>query len=149
MSKLSASVIVLALVVGLGALAYPGRLPAATPQGNAEQKPDPKAPVNIAGKWIMTLEMSMGTATPSLELKQDGEKITGSYTGRYGTFALQGTLKERTLVFSFQMVAEGETVTMTFTGEVAADAQSMKGNAAIADMGEAAWTAKKEKSFPG
>jgi hypothetical protein len=29
----------------------------------------------------------------TLELKQDGEKVTGTYTGRYGPFAVQGTVK--------------------------------------------------------
>ncbi len=112
-------------------------------QGKPEQKD--KAAVNVAGKWTITMEMSMGTATPSLELKQDGTKITGSYTGRYGTFPLEGTLKDRNIEFSFQMGAEGQTVTMSFAGEVAADGQTMKGTASLGEMGDATWTAKKEK----
>jgi hypothetical protein len=109
------------------------------------QKPDPKAP-NVAGNWVMTLEMPMGTGNPTLVLKQDGEKITGSYTGRYGTFALEGTIKERTIVFTFTMTAEGESVPMTFTGEVAADGQTMKGKASLGEMGEATWSAKRDKA---
>ncbi len=112
-------------------------------QGKPEQKD--KAAVNVAGKWTITMEMSMGTATPSLELKQDGTKITGSYTGRYGTFPLEGTLKDRNIEFSFQMGAEGQTVTMSFAGEVAADGQTMKGTASLGEMGDATWSAKKEK----
>jgi hypothetical protein len=87
----------------------------------------------------------MGTATPGLELKQDGAKITGTYTGRYGSFPLEGTLKDRTLAFSFTMSAEGQAVTMSFTGEVAADALSMKGTASLGEMGEATWIAKKQQ----
>lgn len=130
------TIIALAGTVGLRA--------GADRQGKPEQKPD-KAAVNVAGKWTMTMEMSMGTATPSLDLKQDGTKITGNYTGRYGTFALEGTLKDRTIQFSFPMGAEGETVTMSFSGEVAADGQTMKGTASLGDMGDATWSAKKEK----
>jgi hypothetical protein len=115
-----------------------------TLQGKPDQKPE-KPAVNVAGKWTMTMEMSMGTATPSLDLKQDGTKITGTYTGRYGTFALEGTLKDRAIQFTFQMGAEGETVTMSFAGEVAADAQTMKGTASLGEMGDATWSAKKEK----
>jgi hypothetical protein len=110
-----------------------------------QAKPDPKTTPNIAGKWLMTLEMPMGTGNPTLVIKQEGEKITGSYTGRYGTFDIQGTIKERTLVFSFTMSAEGETVAMMFTGEVAADGQTMKGKADLGGMGEASWNAKKDK----
>jgi len=125
-------VVVLALAVGLAA------------QDKPQQKPD-KAAENVAGKWAMTLEMSMGTGTPTLDLKQDGEKLTGTYTGRYGTFDLQGSVKERAIQFSFTMGAEGQSVTMSFTGEIAQDGQSMKGSASMGDMGDATWTAKREK----
>ncbi len=109
------------------------------------QKPDSKT-ADVTGKWIMTLEMPMGTANPTLVLKQEGEKITGSYTGRYGTFALEGTIKERTIVFTFTMTAEGESVPMTFTGEVATDGQTIKGSATLGPMGDATWSAKRDKS---
>ncbi len=107
-------------------------------QAKPEQKP------NITGTWSMTLEMSMGTGTPTLDLKQEGEKITGTYTGRYGTFPLEGTLKERAVEFSVTMNAEGQSVTMTFGGEVAADGLTMKGQATLGELGDATWSAKKE-----
>lgn len=134
------SVIVVALGLAVG-LAAP--VPA---QGKPEQKPDSKATQTVAGKWAMTLEMSMGTGTPTLDLKQDGEKITGTYTGRYGTFDLQGSVKERAIQFSFTMSAEGQSVTMSFTGEIAQDGQTMKGTAVLGEMGDATWTAKREKT---
>jgi hypothetical protein len=137
MNKFLALAVVLCLTLGLAAQAQ---------QSKPEQKPNDKPVLNVAGNWSMTLEMSMGTGTPTLVLKQDAEKITGSYTGRYGTFALEGTIKERTIIFSFTMAAEGESVLMTFTGEVAADAQTMKGKAALGDMGEATWSAKRDKT---
>ena len=56
----------------------------------------------------MTLEtVDRSRRTPTLELKQDGEKITGTYTGRYGTSPLQGTLKGRALEFAFQIERRG------------------------------------------
>ncbi|HKW02816.1 MAG TPA: hypothetical protein VJN96_23535 [Vicinamibacterales bacterium] len=107
--------------------------------------PAPPKPVNVAGKWNMTLELSIGTATPTLDLKQDGEKITGTYTGRYGTSQLQGTLKGRVLEFAFQIDADGQAATMNFRGEVAADAESMKGQATIEGLGDATWSAIRAK----
>jgi hypothetical protein len=116
------------------------------PQGRPEQaQPDKKSAPTIAGKWIMTLEMAMGTATPALELKQDGGKITGTYTGRYGTFPLEGSLKDHAIAFSFTMDAEGQSVTMSFQGEVSADAQSMKGTATLGEMGDATWSARRQQ----
>src|SRR6185369_4905040 len=40
---------------------------------------------NLAGDWNVTLQMDTITATPSLSLKQDGDKLTGEYTSQqYG-----------------------------------------------------------------
>jgi len=116
---------------------------AAAAQSQPPAKPAP--PPNLTGKWIMALEMSQGTATPTLELKQEGEKLTGTYTGRYGAFAVQGAVKARAVEFFFTMSAEGTEVRMTFKGEVAADAQTMKGQATLGELGDAAWSAKREK----
>ena len=109
----------------------------------AQSKPAP--PPTLTGNWTMAIEIQGTTATPSLELVQDGEKITGVYTGRYGKFQLTGTLKGRALQFTFTMNAEGTDVLMTFKGEVAADFQSMKGEADMAGAGEANWSATRVK----
>jgi hypothetical protein len=105
----------------------------------------PAKPANVAGKWTITLQTESFTATPALELKQDGEKITGTYTGRYGAFPLEGKVKGNAIEFTFKMNAEGTDVLMSYKGEVASDGQSMKGQAVLSEMGEATWTAKKEK----
>lgn len=106
----------------------------------------PAKPVPVAGKWAVTLEAESFTATSALEFKQDGEKLTGTYTSsRYGVTPLQGTIKERAIEFTFKLNADGTDVAMAFKGEVAADGLSMKGRASIAEMGDATWTARKEK----
>lgn len=146
MARIFTGILILILTAALAGQAQPAASAPELQPAGSQQKPDPKPGVDVTGKWQMTLEMSMGTANPSLELKQNGEKLTGSYTGRYGTFALQGTIKERSIIFSFQMAAEGESVAMTFTGEVAPDAQSIKGKAVLGEMGDATWSAKRDKT---
>ena len=136
MKRFSIVVIVLALSAAFSLRAFG--------QNSGAQKPEKKT-VNVTGSWTMTLEMSMGTANPTLALKQDGEKLTGTYTGRYGTFDLLGSVKERAIQFTFNMSAEGQTVTMAFAGEIAEDGQTMKGSAQLDEMGDATWSAKKEK----
>jgi hypothetical protein len=100
----------------------------------------------LTGKWTMTIEMASTTASPGLELVQDGEKITGTYTSnRYGKAAITGTLKGRALQFKFTLNAEGTEVVMTFRGEVAVDVQSIKGDADMGGAGEATWYARRDK----
>lgn len=104
------------------------------------QKP---AATTVTGKWNVTLEMQAGTASPTLDLTQQGEKLTGVYEGRYGKFPLTGTVKAGKIDFTFKMNAEGTDVVMTYTGAVAADFLTMKGVAQLDQMGEANWTAKR------
>jgi hypothetical protein len=101
----------------------------------------------VAGKWAMALELpQMGTANTTLDLKQDGEKVTGTYTGGYGTFQLEGAVKARVIEFAFQMTAEGPAVWLSFRGEVAPDGASiLKGTGTIEGMGDVTWTAKRSK----
>lgn len=121
-----------------------GLLLAAAAVTTAQSKPAP--PASLTGKWIMTLEMSQGAATPALALDQKGEKLTGTYTGRYGAFQVNGTVKARAVTFFFTMHPDGgEPIRMTFTGEIAGDWQTMKGTAALGELGEAAWSAKRDE----
>ncbi len=107
----------------------------------------PAKPAAVAGKWTVTLEIESINATSGLELKQDGEKLTGSYiSSRYGPVPLQGAIKDRAIEFTFKLNAEGTEVPMAFKGEVATDGLTMKGRASIAEMGEGSWTAKREKA---
>jgi hypothetical protein len=142
---LTSAVVILTFTGAVAALQRSGEPSTQTPPA----KPDPsdKKPVaSLTGKWAMELNMSMGQSTPTLNLKQDGEKITGTYTSRYGTFPLEGTLKARTVQLFVTISVEGMQVDMAFSGEVAADGQSMKGEADLGQAGDATWVARREKT---
>ena len=105
----------------------------------------PEAAVNLTGKWQMQLEMSVGNSTPVLVFKQDGEKLTGTYTGRYGEYQLLGKVDGRKLEFVVTINAEGTETRMSFTGELTPAGDVIKGNAELGGMGDATWLAKREK----
>lgn len=113
------------------------------------QAPAPAAKtIDVSGKWALVLELSIGTSNPTLVLKQDGNKVTGVYTGRYGDAKVTGTIDEkRQLTFQVALSAEGTDVTMYFSGEVSADGQLVaKGVVNIEGLGEGSWAGKKDKS---
>ena len=114
----------------------------------AAQTPAPaaKAP-EVAGKWTMVLNLSIGTSNPTLVLKQDGETLTGTYTGRYGDAKVTGKIAaDRKMTFTVALSAEGQSVTMYFNGELSADGQVIdKGVVNIEGLGEGSWAAKREK----
>lgn len=127
MRKISAIGVILAVVVAMAV--------SAVAQG-----------LNVTGKWTFDVQTGQGGGQPTVTFKQDGEKLTGTYTGRYGTFPFKGTLKAREIEFSFQMDTDGGQTTMSFIGEVAADAQMMKGTGTIEGLGDVTWSAKRDKS---
>src|SRR5687767_11175716 len=97
------------------------------------------APANIAGAWQFTVELEMGTGRPVVTFKQDGEKITGTYEGRYGRSNLEGTVKDNRVEFTVTMVAEGTTVTGAFSGVFESD--KMSGSVEYEGAGDGTWTA--------
>ena len=103
-------------------------------------------PVDVAGKWNMDLQLSFGPASPTIVLKQDEAKITGTYTGRYGDAPVTGTIKGRAIQFMVKINAEGQEAEMDFTGEVAGDSQSMKGALQITGLDDATWSATRAKA---
>ena len=100
-------------------------------------------PAKVAGTWNVALELEMVKGHPVLTLKQDGEKVTGTYQGRYGPSALEGTVKEKTIEFSVTMVAEGMQTTGTFEGTV--DGDTMGGTVEFEGAGEGTWSGTRAK----
>jgi hypothetical protein len=97
------------------------------------------APADIAGLWQFTVQLEMGTGSPVVTFKQDGDKLTGTYEGRYGKSNLEGTVKENDVSFTVTIVAEGTTVSGIFTGTF--DADKMKGDVQYEGAGGGTWTA--------
>jgi hypothetical protein len=104
------------------------------------------APASIAGPWQFTVELAMGTGKPLVTFKQDGEKITGTYEGRYGKSNLEGTVKDNQVQFTVTVVAEGTTVSGVFTGTYEND--RMSGEVDYEGAGDGTWSAVRAPSKP-
>jgi L-seryl-tRNA(Ser) seleniumtransferase len=97
------------------------------------------APANIAGAWQFKVELSMGTAEPVVTFKQDGEKITGTYEGRYGTSDLEGTVKDNHVEFAVTFLIQGDPIVGAFAGTI--DGDRMSGQVEYEGAGDGQWTA--------
>ena len=100
-------------------------------------------PAKVAGKWNVTLELSAITGHPVITLKQDGEKLTGTYEGRYGASPLTGTVKEQEISFTVTMVAEGMQTQGVFAGKIEGD--TMGGDVSFEGAGDGTWSAVRAK----
>ncbi len=101
-----------------------------------------QAKVDVTGKWAFNVETSAGAGAPTFTFKQDGEKLTGHYTGTFGEADLTGTVKGADITFSFTVDAQGNSLKETYTGTV--DKDTMKGKLVIEGLGEGTFTAKKQ-----
>ena len=98
--------------------------------------------VDVTGKWAFSVETSAGAGAPTFTFKQDGEKLTGHYTGTFGEADLTGTVKGADITFGFTVDAQGTALKETYTGTV--DKDTMKGKLVIEGLGEGTFTAKRQ-----
>ena len=100
-------------------------------------------PAKVAGKWNVTLQLESITGHPVITLKQDGEKLTGTYEGRYGVSDLKGSIKDKEIEFTVIVLAEGTRVEGVFSGKV--DGDSMSGSVEFEGAGDGTWSAVRVK----
>src|SRR5688572_25294821 len=70
--------------------------------------PPAAAAASLTGSWNVSLELPNISATSTMVLKQDGEKLTGEYVSQqYGKFPLTGTVKGSDVTIAYAMTIEG------------------------------------------
>jgi len=75
--------------------------------------------VDVTGKWTFTVQTDAGSGTPTVTLKQDGEKLTGHYSSQnLGEADLTGSVKGQEIKFTFNVDAQGTSLTVTYTGTI-------------------------------
>jgi hypothetical protein len=99
-------------------------------------------PANVSGEWTFDVTTDQGSGTPTMTFKQEGEKLTGTYTGTFGTADLSGTVKGNAITFSFTADVQGQQAAITYKGTV--DKNTMKGTLDIAGMVNGTFTATKK-----
>jgi hypothetical protein len=89
---------------------------------------------NATGAWDLTVKGPDGMdINATVNLKQDGEKITGSIETPQGAAELSGSLVGRALSMAFSMAGPNGNMDIKVSGDV--DGATMKGVIDIAAMG--------------
>ncbi|MBK6487375.1 MAG: hypothetical protein IPF98_10995 [Gemmatimonadetes bacterium] len=100
-------------------------------------------PANVTGTWAFSVTTANGTGTPTVVLKQDGEKLTGTYESpRLGVRELEGTVKGNDIRFALKGAGDGAP-TLTFIG-VVVDKDHMNGELDMGGMGSATFTGQRK-----
>jgi hypothetical protein len=92
-------------------------------RGSASEKPVAK--LDLTGQWKWTAQRQNGGGREvTLDLKQDGEKLTGSISGMgFGgdTDITDGTFKDGQITFKVTRSRGGQDITTTYTGKLQGD----------------------------
>jgi opacity protein-like surface antigen len=97
---------------------------------------------DVTGTWVMTVDTGQGTGNPTFVLKQEGEKVTGSYKGQLGEAPVEGTIKGNDLALSYKISAQGVDLEVKYTGTV--DGKNVAGKVSLGDLGEGTFKGTKQ-----
>jgi hypothetical protein len=101
--------------------------------------------VDLTGAWAFETMTEAGPGTPSVTLKQDGDKLTGHYSSQtLGEADLTGTVTGNQFTFAFNADLQGQAVPVVYKGTIES-ATSLKGTLDVAGgMAGGTFTAKKK-----
>src|SRR5262245_48047636 len=103
--------------------------------------------VDISGTWACSIE----TAEPkpinvTFTFKQEGEKLSGAYSGGLGEHPVTGTVKGDKVAFSFDVVyPDKPSIKVSYTGTVESPTRMSGDVEYIGGGARGKWTATKKK----
>ena len=99
---------------------------------------------DLTGKWLFNVQTDAGTGTPTVTLKQDGEKLTGHYSSQtLGEADLTGSVKGQDIKFSFNADVQGNALVVTYTGTIESK-DALKGSVDLGGLAQGTFTAKRQ-----
>jgi hypothetical protein len=76
---------------------------------------------DVSGTWQMDVQTDQGSGNPTFVLRQQGEKLTGTYAGMLGKADVRGTVRGDEMIIEFETDALGEKTTVRYTGKLVGD----------------------------
>ncbi len=96
----------------------------------------------LTGTWELKVVIGQVTATPSITLRQQGEKLTGTYKGRMGETPLEGTIKDGQIQVSVKLKFQDEEIAVRYSGKV--EDETMSGTVQFQKSATGKWTARRK-----
>jgi autotransporter translocation and assembly factor TamB len=96
--------------------------------GQASVAETASRPASVSGKWQISWEARLGTASGTVQLEQAESKLTGSYQGQLGSPKVSGTIEGKNVSFTLDFQG-AHPFSLIFRGVV--DGDKMAGKFAI------------------
>jgi len=103
-----------------------------------------QAKIDLSGKWLFSVTTAAGNGTPTVTLKQEGEKLTGHYaSATLGEAELTGTVTGNAVQFTFGADVQGTHLDVTYKGTIESN-NSLKGTVNLGIAGDGTFTAARQ-----
>src|SRR5215471_474698 len=97
--------------------------------------------IDLTGTWNAKVELSTGqSGSPTFVLKQDGEKLTGTYSGTLGNAPVTGTVKGDDVTLEFDVSG----TKVTYKGKIDSTGKKMEGTCDYGGQASGTFTATKK-----
>lgn len=99
---------------------------------------------NVAGKWTLTVAAPGESVEVLLDLKQDGEKVTGTMASSHGSGTVtKGSFKDKKLSATFTAEIQGSPTELGLEGTV--DGDKISGTMNVAGLGSFSYSGTRSK----
>ncbi len=99
---------------------------------------------DVTGKWVLQVQLSAGSGSPTFTFQQSGERLSGRYQGALGEADVTGTVKGDDIEFQFTVKSDLGEWTAKYKGKVSGDA--MRGRCDYGPAaGEGTFEGKRQK----
>lgn len=96
---------------------------------------------DMTGTWLFDVQTVMGAGKATFELKQDGDKLTGTYSGALGSAKLTGSVSGNSFEWAYTLENIGN---VTYSGVQLEDG-TVKGDADYGNaLGKATFTGARQ-----
>jgi hypothetical protein len=96
---------------------------------------------DLTGTWTAAVTLDAGSGNATFAFKQEGNKLTGTYTGVVGTANVTGTVNGSDVEWSFDAEQAGK---VSYKGKLGADGK-ITGTVQYGQLGSGTFTAEKQK----
>lgn len=94
---------------------------------------------DVAGTWNATVALGGQGGTPIFTLQQEGDKLTGTYSGALGESPLHGTIKGSDITFEFEV----QGAVIHYAGQLDASGKKITGACNYGELGSGTFTATR------
>ena len=97
---------------------------------------------DVTGTWIMAVQTSAGSGSPTFILVQKGESLSGSYKGQLGEAQVTGTVKGDEVTIEYKVDGQAGSLAVKYSGKT--DGKTMSGKVSLGQLGEGTFTGTKQ-----